>query len=937
MKSKTMFGIALFILLVIIPLNVIGTALYDYGYNAKNNGVIVTHGNLTLQIYSSATGGIQLYSNTFTNAIQNGKWNVSFAATLNYSQVYYKDYKINGQDINFSGADRIAFSVPYPSNKTLSVDETHSRVGIGTNNPSEKLTVIGNVLANIFYGTFQGTFNGNWNGSVNYYTKSQINTNLSNYYTKQQTNNNLSNYYTKSQANNNFTNYYTKSQDNTNLSKYYNKTLSDSRFLNNNGDSATGNYSFDSGTLFIDSTNHRVGIGTVNPQAKLEVNGLGTNYGINGTGDLYGVYGSSSLAYGYGVAGVSNNGIYGSGGTGVGGYFTSASGNALVTGTGNVGIGTTSPNYPLELSKSNSSGIGPELNLNNPAGTYGDESAISFSSIGKIRARIRNDLNGDAWGSGNILFETLNPTDNVVEQMRITSTGYLGVGTASPQSKLDVNGMISANGSDAISVYTNNPSGLARIWYTIGGRGAITDSSWNVGIRNDNYSTYNSGFSFESRATGEIWTSKLFLTQDGKIGIGTTNPLSKLEVTGSLVSQPLLNIYSTTGGNNQLVLSTNFLNGNNISINPFISGVNNGGFEIRNSTTNLFTISPSGNVGIGTTSPGATLHLTSGGNNAGAGGSIAFGANQNFPGPIAMIKGALIDAGSNGSSSLAEAGDLVFYTTKDLGGGSIGSLTERMRINSVGNIGIGTTSPTQKLDVNGNITQSINNPYLFHMANSLNIKTTGDSIDVLSVRGSTSYGSRIDVYAAGDSSVGTMIGGYGDSYFNAGNVGIGTTNPQQKLDVNGYIQQNGATNCALSSDSSGKIICTSDERLKNLHGNYSEGLNVIENINPIKFSYKNDSYIHIGFSAQNVNKVLPEATPIQANGYYGLDSNAITAALVNSVKEQQKIIKNQNNSIEELKDDNYELKKNNAEQKSEISLLKSELCNKDNSYSWCTK
>ena len=76
-----------------------------------------------------------------------------------------------------------------------------------------------------------------------------------------------------------------------------------------------------------------------------------------------------------------------------------------------------------------------------------------------------------------------------------------------------------------------------------------------------------------------------------------------------------------------------------------------------------------------------------------------------------------------------------------------------------------------------------------------------------------------------------------------------------------------------------------------------------------KFQFKNETYTHIGFSAQNIQKVIPEATPLQANGYLGLDTNAITAAMINAMKQQQEIIlpqnetiNNQTNSINSLKE-----------------------------------
>jgi hypothetical protein len=73
-----------------------------------------------------------------------------------------------------------------------------------------------------------------------------------------------------------------------------------------------------------------------------------------------------------------------------------------------------------------------------------------------------------------------------------------------------------------------------------------------------------------------------------------------------------LTVYAASAGGNELVLNTGLSGGNAFAINPYISGINNGGLEIRditNSADRLVIQSGTGNIGIGTPTPQATLDV----------------------------------------------------------------------------------------------------------------------------------------------------------------------------------------------------------------------------------------------------------------------------------------------------------------------------------------
>lgn len=114
-------------------------------------------------------------------------------------------------------------------------------------------------------------------------------------------------------------------------------------------------------------------------------------------------------------------------------------------------------------------------------------------------------------------------------------------------------------------------------------------------------------------------------------------------------------------------------------------------------------------------------------------------------------------------------------------------------------------------------------------------------------------------------------------------VGIGTTNPTYPLHVNG--------DAAKSSGTTAWVI-SSDRRLKNIHGNYEKGLFEIVALQPIKFSYKEDNPRQlpsdselVGFVAQDVQRIFPEAVSEAEDGYLDFNIHAINVAMVNAIKE----------------------------------------------------
>lgn len=137
----------------------------DQGSDARQGGTMVASADLTIEIWDNATGGNLLFNRTYANAIVNGSWNVIVNVSLTYGEVYYKDYKIDGTDLDFDGAERLAWYSPLGDvppamvngtaatltgnqtfdGGTLHIDAVNDRVGIGETSPSAKLTVGSNL------------------------------------------------------------------------------------------------------------------------------------------------------------------------------------------------------------------------------------------------------------------------------------------------------------------------------------------------------------------------------------------------------------------------------------------------------------------------------------------------------------------------------------------------------------------------------------------------------------------------------------------------------------------------------------------------------------------------------------------------------------------------------------------------------------------------
>jgi len=279
-----------------------------------------------------------------------------------------------------------------------------------------------------------------------------------------------------------------------------------------------------------------------------------------------------------------------------------------------------------------------------------DSKLATISTAGKV--------SGAAITSGTIGGSTAMTTSG-----NITTSGSVGIGTTSPNDKLQVVGNISGDSLSVgpyLTAYNagielGNSSGTSTVPYI--------DFHYGTGSAQDyNTRIINSG---NNRLDFTNWVGTPLSLNAGNVGIATTSPGSKLQVNGNAA----------------------------IGYSAATAGPANG-------------LAVSGNVGIGTTAPAALLQagsLTEITPATNTGTIKVTGTTQTS---LESVGGIELPIATNGygikMQALSDTGSSFAIARRN----ASATWSESLRINANGNVGIGTTAPTQALDVNGTIRTS---------------------------------------------------------------------------------------------------------------------------------------------------------------------------------------------------------------------------------------
>ena len=464
----------------------------------------------------------------------------------------------------------------------------------------------------------------------------------------------------------------------------------------------------------------------------------------------------------------------------------SAGSDFYVANSGNIGIGTNTPNAKLDIQGTQGQLFSVTDNLSGEIFAVADISGVPIMTV---------NSSGVSYFDGNVGIGTASPSRN----LQVKGTANTAIAITAPTTGLAQLALGDTNDDNYAQILLDNSSSKLQIQNGGGGiisnRGITLDSSENVGVGTDspvarfhvNAGTSNTVGYFESTDSrsrivlkdnsGEVHlnaigdniafgtsasgSERMRITSAGNVGIGTTSPVGKLYVGPT---------WTLTGGNDLYIK-------NQVTTTSYDPSVNN--------TQDLgITYNTSSTTTTGPDKVGLVLH-----NDAGVAGQfspmIIFSGREATPTQFKAAMAGIYARSPLGTGNANDYidGELIFATA----GAATKGIVQRMVINKEGNVGIGTTNPTVKLHIDngGAATTAVRIDAGAIAGSIVAYGNNGNKYFELGEVGGSDPG-RLSLFESGVSKI--QLATNAVSYFNGGNVGIGDTTPLSKLEVAGSIK-----------------------------------------------------------------------------------------------------------------------------------------------------
>jgi len=439
---------------------------------------------------------------------------------------------------------------------------------------------------------------------------------------------------------------------------------------------------------------------------------------------------------------------------------------------GSIGVGTTTPGAKIQVDTGGSNSDGEGIRINRPVAGNNYHS-LEFATNNTVDWSIGQNVNDS--------FEIYENGSAATTRFSIREGGSVGIGTTAPGYRLEVQG----TGYFNSTLIANDDFGLGRTpasneqiaisvplnQYAIA---FYSGSSLNYGMH-----TNQGVFNFQA-ISGSAWNF-----QSGNVGIGTTSPTVPLHVIGNILVTGASSVFS--GGALEIQGTANAVK--TFYLNRY--GVANGSqhrlraenayFEIASANSEAIVLT-GGNVGIGSTAPAYFLDVKAGSTSnvsriygTGTAQVSYFGSTaQSQYSDIALVadngQGEVWRSGT-GYTSYGGASALNIWNSNGPIAFHPNNTSNVLFLTTGGNVGIGVTTPSQKLEVTGNIyaTGYVQGATAY-ISDQSGVSSFGSNSGTRSIRVGRD-GTANDIFITGSS----------------GNVGIGISTPVHKLAVLGTV------------------------------------------------------------------------------------------------------------------------------------------------------